>query len=151
METRLIVFCLVMTLAFACLEDDSPKEPANDEQESENTLKSDMLKVDASFRYCDSVAVVTSSGTSCCVSGPTIANPGDILEYHYQINQLDPQIYWEILQGDIVIIGSQDTHTVTVKFGPNFISGSIQGKAKGNPVNGLPTIACEEAVNITAD
>ena len=132
------------------MEDDSPKGPANDAQESE-TLKSDRLQLDASFHYCDSVAVATHSGTSCCVSGPTIAKPGDILDHHYQINQLDPQIYWEILRGDILIIGGQDTHTVTVKFSPNFISGSIQGKAKGKPVNDLPTIACEEAVNINAD
>lgn len=144
MATRCIVFVLLMHAGMACSEDEKINKGVDGRIDSKKEI-SQLLN---NFQGCDSVAVATSNGTSCCVSGPTVAKPGDTLKYHYQINQVDRQIYWEILEGDIVFIEGEDTHTVTVRFGLSFTTGSIQGRARGDTVNTVPTIRCEEAVRI---
>lgn len=138
-----MVFVLLIHAVMACTVDETPIV-GDDRIES----KKETSQLVTNFQDCDSVAVATSIGTSCCVSGPTVAEPGDTLKYHYQINQPDQQIYWEILEGDIAIIKGKETHTVTVGFGANFTSGIIQGRARGDTVNNLPATRCEEAVSI---
>ena len=144
MATRYIVFVLLIHAGMACTEDEMNHKEVDDPIESKN----DTSQLLTNFQGCDSVAIATSHGTSCCVSGPTVAKPGDTIKYHYQINQVGRQIYWEILEGDLVIIEGEDTHTVTVEFGPNFTTGLIKGRARGDSVNNLPTIRCEEGLSI---
>jgi hypothetical protein len=118
---RVVLFAMVM--GFSCTDDnqDSQRSTLSEDLRIEDANS----EVDSTFQRCDSVFIATYPGTACCVSGQTRANPGDTVSYHYQINHKDPQMYWEIREGDITIIKGQDTHTVTVQFGPNFTTGII--------------------------
>jgi hypothetical protein len=112
-----------MTIAFSCTDDneDNVQITLSEEPTVENVI----AKVDTTFQDCDSVYIAAYHGTACCISGPTLASPGDTVTYHYQINHKDPQMSWEIREGDITIIKGQDMQTVTVRFGPNFTTGVI--------------------------
>jgi len=90
-----------------------------------------IVSQDSNFQVCDSVYIATLHGTACCVSGPMVARPGDIFKYHYQINHSDARVKWQILEGDISIIAGQDTHTVTVLFGPDFTTGIVYADGDG--------------------
>lgn len=143
MAIRLFFFLLIHA-AIACTQEEKIIKTVHDPIASTRETST----VLTNFHDCDSIAIATSPGTACCVSGPIVAKPGDTLKYHYQINQDDPQIYWEVLEGDAVIIDGADMHTVAIKFGPNFTSALIQGRARGDTVNNRPAIRCEEAVSI---
>ena len=145
MTTRLTIICFIAFVTFACIDEENENQPG-----LENATVDTSAAPDTAFHKCDSVAIATSTGTTCCVSGPMLAKPGDTFRYHYQINRSNPEVYWEILEGDMVITGGQNTQTVTVTFGPDFTSGWIQGRAKGNPLDNQATTACEEAVNISS-
>jgi hypothetical protein len=144
MAIRYLVLFVLITSVIACTDDENTLENVEDQIESNDETS----KLLSTFQTCDSVAVATSIGTSCCVSGPTVAQPGDTLKFHYQINQNDQEIYWVILDGDINIIAGANTHTVTVKIGSSFTFGLIQGRAKGDAVNNVPATRCEESVKI---
>jgi hypothetical protein len=123
MMTKLIpAVLLVMIAAFSCTDD---KDTVQITPTEEETQKNVTLPVDSTFQHCDSLSIATYHGTACCVRGPMRAKPGETATYHYQINHKDPQFSWEIREGDIAIIKGQDTHTVTVQFGPNFTTGII--------------------------
>jgi hypothetical protein len=81
-----------------------------------------------------------------------VAKPGDTVRYHYQMNHRDPLISWQIVEGDIAIIAGQNTHTVTVKFGPDFTTGTITGVGSGIKYEGGTTRnSCWNRVIVTGD
>jgi hypothetical protein len=110
------------------------------------------VRIGSAYSECDSLFIATYPGTACCVSGSLQARPGDTIEYHYQMNRDYPEIQWEIRSGDITIEKGQDTHTVTVKFGPSFTKGEIVGLGIATvPVaysDTTTTIACSERIRI---
>jgi hypothetical protein len=149
MKTSSIIFLLFSCAVWCCSEDEVRKEPSHQEENHHaSSLTGDTSRFLKDFQSCDSIAILTSIGTSCCVSGRTAAAPGDTIEYRYQINQPNPQVHWEILNGEIVIITGQNSDVVKVVVGPNFTGGIIQGRAKGDTVNGLATTRCEDVVKI---
>jgi hypothetical protein len=153
MATRSI--CLVLlVLIMACTEDDGINGLTGEQGTAYDTLdlgSNDTLKLDSNFQHCDSVFVATYFGTACCTTGPTVAKPGDTVRYHYQMNHRDAQVSWQILEGDISFISGQETHTVTVLFGPNFTTGLIIGEGNGIKYDDSPRLKCAERVVITAD
>jgi len=136
--------CLALALVFGCENDDSPNEEPKLEQ-----LKANTLEPDPNFVTCDSAAMAISPGTTCCISGPVVAKPGDIVRYHYQMNHSDERATWEILEGDISIIAGQGTQTVTVRFGPNFTTGIVHADGDGLHKSIIPVRnRCEDRVNV---
>jgi hypothetical protein len=147
MFTRLIfpvVFALAMV--YSCADNDRPNEP-----KLEQEVGKDTFNLDSTFQLCDSVLVATSIGTSCCVSGPAVAKPGDIFRYHYQIKHSDAQVSWQILEGDISIIAGKDTHTVTVRFGANFTTGVVFADGNGVPLDIPVRQRCTDRVIVTSN
>jgi hypothetical protein len=118
-----ILFATIMILS--CKDDTERKEGSHHSSREQLRMDNPLTSVDSSFQNCDSVFIATSPGTACCMSGPALAKPGEIVTYHYQINHQDPQMSWEIREGDIIIIKGQDSPTVTVRFGPTFTGGVV--------------------------
>jgi hypothetical protein len=138
---------LVLALLFNCTDNDRPTELPNQEQKTGK----DTLNLDSTFQHCDSVSIATSIGTACCVSGPMVAKPGDILQYHYQINHSDANVSWQILNGDISIIAGQNTQTITVQFGANFTTGIVFGDGNGVPTSTPSRQRCTDRVIVTSN
>src|SRR5689334_15258322 len=131
MQRVMFPFVFVLAVSLGCEDRNISNELPNVEQEKEQEPATDTVNVDSTFQSCDSVYIATSIGTACCVSGPVVAKPGDIFQYHYQINHADPHVTWQILEGDISIIAGQGTQTVTVQFGDNFTTGIVFGDGNG--------------------
>jgi hypothetical protein len=146
MAARIPTVLLLMTVfIYGCTEADNPKKKIEEEVEADT-----IVLVDSTFQYCDSVTVATSVGTSCCVSGKTVAKPNDIFRYQYQMNHRDATVKWVVLEGDISIIAGQDTRTVIVAFGPDFTTGIIQGRGTGLDKDDIP-LFCEDRVIISKE
>jgi len=146
MITRLIFIC-TLVIGFSCSDEDRSKDLSAVKQEEQESIVSQ----DSSFQVCDSLYVATFHGTACCVSGPIVASPGDVFKYHYQINHSDARIKWQILEGDISIITGQDTHTVTVLFGPDFTTGIVYADGNGIPRDVASRQRCTDRVIVVKD
>jgi hypothetical protein len=142
MVTRLILLFIVLAMVFSCSDDSRPNEVPRLAWKTGGPA----LSLDSTFQSCDSVFIATFPGTACCVSGPTVAKPGAVVRYHYQINYSDPHVSWQILEGDISIIAGQDTPTVTVLFGANFTTGIVFGDGNGIPQNITSRQRCTDRV-----
>lgn len=125
------MFLPVLAICLSCEDRDLPNELTETDQEQEQGLDKGTVNTDSTFQSCDSVYIATFYATACCVSGPVVAKPGDVFQYHYQINHTDAQVLWQVLEGDISIIAGQGTHTVTVQFGESFTTGIIFGDGNG--------------------
>ena len=154
MAARLITpFFLVLIMALSCAEDEGANELPKEQETETDTLNvdsTDTLSLDSTFQHCDSLYIATFHGTACCISGPTVAKPGDTLRYHYQINHRDAKVSWQIIEGDISVIGGQGSTTVTVEFGPNFTTGLIIGVGIGIKYDTLRQ-NCNDRVIVTRD
>jgi len=147
-------FLLVLILALSCAEDDVANALMQEQETETDTLNVDSidaLNLDSTFQHCDSLFIATYHGTACCISGPTVAKPGDILRYHYQMNHKDAQVSWQILEGDMSIIAGQDTHTITVRFGPDFTTGLISGRGNGLKEKENVRLECYDRVIVTGE
>lgn len=150
MQRMMFPFVFVLAVSLSCEDRDVSNELTAAEQEKEQELAKGTVNADSTFQSCDSVYVATRIGTACCVSGPVVAKPDDIVQYHYQINHADPQVSWQILEGNISIIAGQDTQTVTVRFGDNFTTGIIFGDGNGLK-DGQWRLRCTDRAIVTSN
>ncbi len=146
LQRMMLPFVFFLAVSLSCEDRDVSNELTAAEQE----LAKGMVNADATFQSCDSVYVATRIGTACCVSGPVVAKPGSIVQYHYQINHAEPRVSWQILEGDISIIAGQDTQTVTVQFGENFTTGIIFGDGNGVK-DGQWRLRCTDRAIVTSN
>jgi hypothetical protein len=132
---------LALIMLFSCHDGGPIGMPEIPEEEQDSTLN-----IDSTFQHCDAAFIASPIGTRCCVSGPSVAKPGDTLTYHYQINHSDDQVSWEVREGDISILSGEDSLALTVKFGSTFTTGYIQ--AYGSGVKDSIRLICNDRVII---
>jgi hypothetical protein len=130
---KTLTFITVLAIMVSCSDNEVPEEIV------ENITEADT----ASLVQCSKAEIDAHPGTACCVSGFLKAAPGQTLSYEYYSNIENAAITWNVMSGSITIVSGQHTPVVTVKFGRNFTTGQLVGKATGTGRT------CSEALEIT--
>ncbi len=81
------------------------------------------------MHICNLKYINDYGGTTCCISGPILASPGDTLNFQYNSNLPDSGLIvrWQVVDGSLNLLSGQNTQNVKFIAGDDFNGGKISG------------------------
>lgn len=122
----LVFFSVFLTF---CSNDDSKNLP---EAPRQNTCDNDSIYLKRTF---------------CCLEGPTVAIPNEIISISYSSNIENAEYNWRVLGGSIVLVEGENSATAKFKVGNNFVRDSILGES--HSIDGMTS--CSDIIIISSE
>jgi len=88
----------------------------------------------------------SSEGSACCIVGPVKVTADSQVEYSYGTNIPNANtISWEVVSGDIEIVGETTSSIVVLRFSASFTQGKVMALGSNSDVG------CGETITITTE